>query len=946
MEKKIDTLLEIIGKSIKWVKETDSMKGAKGDSAYRKLMNFCRKLTRKKFALEGNPAAAMYGESQVGKSYLIGSLLSEQGKPFSITDVNGVIYNFIEKINPPGGGSESTSLVSRFSTKYKPINPKYPIKARLLLPADLVLMLCDSFYNDIKASYDKMLQREDIDNAAKELKNKWQGRSIQQSIFTEIDVLNIQEYFKDNFSTKAGNISDYFFEEISLLINKAQPSEWKEIFALLWNRNNDFTDLFSALIGEYQKLDFTDTLYLPIDAVLSEHTTLLDVICLKEIYERTKSDYKADTDVLYIENNREKEVQSFSKSYLCALSAELVFSLPETLLQNKLFLNETDLLDLPGIRARKTVPEDKINQTEIPDLLIRGKVAYLFNKYVEAEKINILLFCAKHEQASQRAMPELLNNYINKIIGETPESRENYIKDTELPPLFIVSTFFNMNMAFDPLHDKKDDASSLKYRWEQRFERTLAKEMLNTEIYKWFENWTVSQPSFQNIFLLRDFIYSESKSNLFRGFIETKEEKEEVPTPAYPNFRKDLKQSFIECDFVKSHFKNPENSWNRAASINEDGTKLIIDKLTIVANKINPARIKKIEQECVGITQNVLNLLNDYYNSPDKADSLLKAIRTAGTIQAKLATAFGKNPHFFGTMMREFMLNNSKVHKLYMDKINDIERRNVINMDKYNGHRLNTPELNPNDSFETNLERLCVRYEMRTLEECRDFFENKEGIDLNELFYGNAERVKNFSQVLADSLETYWFEQYMPENQQNLANIFSEEGLQSIQEMLRRLFKSLQISKIIADRIRGYVDGYRNIEEVYEMIADISTEIVNKFINSVGLEYYDVSNFNDLEKARENIKGTLVWEHDDLQFEQNNSEEVAGLITDMGNLAALLNQNPLPTKAKRLPNYRSYIIWSDLLKAGFVIANGVPNYDVYANERLRIIKEECEAING
>ena len=57
----------------------------------------------------------------------------------------------------------------------------------------------------------------------------------------------------------------------------------------------------------------------------------------------------------------------------------------------------------------------------------------------------------------------------------------------------------------------------------------------------------------------------------------------------------------------------------------------------------------------------------------------------------------------------------------------------------------------------------------------------------------------------------------------------------------------------------------------------------------------------------------------------------------------LLNQNPLPKeKLKMLPNYRNYIMWRDLLKAGFVTASGVPNYDPIANDKLGSIISECE----
>ena len=48
----INTQLYIIEKATKWVKETDSMKGAKGENAYRNLVNYRRKLNKKKFAFE------------------------------------------------------------------------------------------------------------------------------------------------------------------------------------------------------------------------------------------------------------------------------------------------------------------------------------------------------------------------------------------------------------------------------------------------------------------------------------------------------------------------------------------------------------------------------------------------------------------------------------------------------------------------------------------------------------------------------------------------------------------------------------------------------------------------------------------------------------------------------------------------------------------------------
>jgi len=949
MEKNIATQLTIIDNAIKWVNETDSMRGSKGDNAYRQLISFRRTLKKKKYAIEGNPAAAIYGASQMGKSYLVSNLLAEKGNPFTVIDGNDKNYVFLDEINPEGKGREATSLVTRFSTNYIWSNPEFPVKAKLLSPSDLILVICDSYFNDIKSKIDNSLSSQIIDEKVKELSSKFESSSFHQDLLDEDHLIDIYEYFQTNFSTKASSIiHSTFFKKISTIISKTKASDWREIFPILWNNNEKLTRLFSDLLTFYKKLDFSIEVYVPIEALLRINGTILDVARLSELYGQTivtEQNYVPETKALIIKNGIETIIPSFSKSFLCALTAELTFCLPKELEDNKSFLKNTDLLDFPGARNRLGIHEDELTDENIPHMLLRGKVAFLFNKYSSSEKINILLFCQNNAKVEvQNIVPDLINNWIGDMIGKTPEERNTFITTSKVPPLFVISTMFNVDLQFDFNNDKENNIDARNNRWKGRF-ITVFNEIFGAK--KWLNEWTTDKPNFQNIYLLRDFRFSsDTESNLFKGYNQNKKELEEIYHDEYLNFRKDLRKSFFEYEFVKQHFEDPTNSWDRASSINEDGTQLIIDNLTIAANNINDARIDKTSRELQSSLQELHLFLKDYYNSPDKADSLLKAVKTAGNIQANLDISFGRNPYFFGSMMRELMLNSSDVYNLYLVKSRDIEFRDVVNMGKYSGIRLQVPSLDPNVDFNTNLELLRIQYAKRTIQECQEFFENELGIDLNELFYGNKERVKSFSEVLAKELETYWLKDYMAKGKQNLAGLISLEDLNEIQDMLRRLYDKLNVTEIIAQRIRQYVDGYRNIEDVYEMIADISAEIINKFINSVGLDYYTESNFNDLQKVNENKNiGGLSWEHNDLLFENNNKTEVAELITQMANLPELLNQNPLPKeKIKLLPNYRNYIIWYDLLKAGFVTASGVPNYDPIANDKLGVIIEATEKI--
>lgn len=943
MEKNIQQQLGIIEKSNTWINTL--LEGNKAKEAYSSMVNCRRKLNKKKFALEGNPAAALYGESQVGKSYLISSLLSEEGNPFSIIGENNVMHNFIEEINPPGGGSESTSLVSRFSVNYKPANHKFPVKAILLSPADLVLVLCDSFYNDINLKISQnihFLSTDEINAEVFHLKERLKVRTVQQKFFSEDDVLDMQDYFAEYFQKADKVIDSKFFEEVSLLISKSTPSEWKDIFSLLWNKNDVFTSLLGKLIEEYQKLDFSNEVYLPIESVLYAYGTLLDVKRLREIYsepDKIEPNYTPNTQLYLPKTNQELD---FEKSYLCALTAELVFSQSETLLNSKPFLKETDLLDFPGARSRMEKPLEVIENKAIPDLLLRGKVAYLFNKYSDAEKINILIFCSKHEQTAQRIMPRLLNNWLNKVVGDTAEKREAFISKSKISPLFVISTFFNINLAYNPLQDKSDGTGTpLSNRWLQRFTTTLEKEYFEKVTYSWFENWTKSQPDFQNIFLLRDFEKSETPSNLFKGFNANKRELEEVPTPQYPKFRQDLRKSFLDYDFVKCHFANPAESWDEAANINKDGTILIIDKLTIAANHINLARIDKMRDELTEISKTILAELLKHFHSNDKDEELQKAKDTAGDIQFKLATAFSADKiKNYGQLMKELMLDESSVLELFRKKVDALEHRDIVNMDIYSTYRIEVPVEN-DDTVEKYFERLCVRYEKTTEERKEEFRAELEAnqIDLDELIKGNSHLIKNNAQQLAEALLEYWFEYIALNDKHIIQQILAQDvSLENIKGMFQKLFKKLSISKRIAEKIRRYVDGHNKTDLPYEIVADISAELLNKCINTVGFEYLDESEINDLRQANEQNNLGLILDLN-INPTENSVEE---LFTRIENWTDIIQTQP--EEMKSLPSYRNYLAWSNLLKVGFVSVCDIPNYDVTANANLGKVIDECLTI--
>ena len=943
MEQKIQQQLGIIEKSNAWIKS--SLEGEKQKNAYHNMGNCRRKLKKKKFALEGNPAAAMFGESQAGKSYLVSALLSETGKPFKILDGKGNEFDFKNQINPRGNEMESTSVVTRFSTKYKWINQDYPIIAKLLSPTDLIMVICEAYYNNLKVN--ESLSFDELKEKISSFECIYTNKPECQNLIIEDDVFDIEEYFNDNFSKLVyNNIKDAnFFEKIAALVTKIAPEEWKEVFSLFWNFNPQLTKLFDDLIRQYKQLNFADTVYLPIDAVLRDKGTLLDVSRLDEIYDSFKgqeTEYSAKTAVFYKDRNGSEKTVEFSKPYLCALTAELIFVLPETIKNDKQFLAQTDLLDFPGTRRFENESGDNISNSSLTVLLRRGRVDYLFNKYSNNERINTLLFCQNHKQSNQSVMPEKINRWIGNMMGKTPAEREEF--KSPISPLFVISTWFNKDLEFDFNNDKPDKIQSLNERWNQRFSKTLEKEIFKVDTYPWLIEWKVSNPNFQNIYLLRDFDKSsETNSQIYKGFNQYNEEKEEIKPDIYPSFREDLRKSFIEYPFVKRHFANPAKSWDEAAGMNKDGTKLIIDKLTIAANNINGARREKTLAELNEISQTILAELLKYFYSNDKDEELLKAKSTAGDIQKKLDAAFRADGiKRYGQLMKEFMLDESSVHKLYREKIDDIEHRDVVNMDIYSMYRIQVPVVD-NDTADAYFERLCAHYEKTTEEQKQQFRAEleAEGIDLEELIRGNSDLIKNNAQQLAEALLEYWFAYVTLNDKHAIQQILAANNspaLQDIMDMFQKLFKKLNIAKKIAEKIRRYVDGHSKTDLPYEIVADISAELLNKCINTVGFEYFDESEINDLQQANE--KNSLGLALD--QSTNPTEKSVEDLFTKIENWTDIIQSKP--EEMKSLPSYRNYLAWYNRLKVGFVSVCDIPNYDVAANEKLGCIIKECEAI--
>ena len=922
----INRQMSLLEEGINWVKT--NLKGERQRAAYDELVAQRIRLKKIKLAIDENPAAVLYGESQQGKSYLVSSLLSTPNSAFSVIDKKlDKQYDFITEINPIGHGAEATSVVTRFTTKLASPFLDFPIKIKLLSITDIVLMICDTYYEDVK-SYDNQLKESDIRTVLDDLKKRIELKNeVSPILVSEDDILIMYDYFNKHFKSKAFYIIDAdYFKTVSLLIEKSDFTDWGDIFSILWNNNSELSCLFRNIINHYKLINFVPEVYVKYEAILREGGAILDVTRLKKLYDDS-SQKTIETSYLIA---GQQQTNFLPSSYLCALTSEVVLPLPEDLQKTKTFLKTSDVLDFPGARAHLSLMEEQITSNYVPQMLLRGKVAYLFNKYSDNLMINTLLFCHSKQQAGPRFMPELLRGWVESFVGSTPSERTKFMEKAKIAPLFVIGTMFNLDLKKDQ-NDTK--SSNLNTRWEQRFEKVYKKELFGEDC-QWLELWTEST-SFKNCYLLRDFYYSsQEENNIFRGWTKKgNPEQEEVIPADYPDFKLDLKQSFLAYPFVQNHFANPEEAWNEASTLNKDGSEYILLNLTEAADNINDARKDKFKRDLEKIQKFILQELQKYYHGDSSDDNLIKARQRAGEAQAALDIAFGRDPYFFGKMMQDLVLKERNIYNVFHQEFQKTTLQEKKDLSKYVYVRMKAVGLSPKNDFGENLAILAKAYEM-TPEDCQQYFENR-GLDLQELFSGTDDGMKNISQSLAELLESYLFNDWLRETQyESLSQLLDKITLESILDMFQILYNKLGMTQYIAHAIRQYVDKFgTNVDEIQEMIADMCAEILNKFISSVGYNYLSNDEKNALKEANNQKKLGLLFMEDEIKEETISPTMIATIFEAMDDLENLKN-NLDRDRLKYIPGVVSSKTWNELLKIGFIYTQDIPNYDVIANQKL------------
>lgn len=904
-------------------------------------------------ALHTNPAAAIFGESQVGKSYLVSNLLKNASDNFCVKYPGMGEVDFISELNPLGGGAESTSLITRFTVRpSKSPDPSFPIKAGVFSPSDMALIIADSFYSDIKNHQFPSMEQLEAEVAA--IMEKYGSMNPVQNYLTAEDICEMSLYLQpERFPISSHWLgmlhSSGYFKRLATVIANVAPSAWKDVFSVLWNHNPILSDIFSRQVRLLHELDFARSVFIDIDPLRNATGTILSVDRIREFFGLTTTEDGKKVNTAEVPEMRvwtPAGVRTVKKSEFTSVTAEVVLEVPDDVAAEKSFLNNLDILDFPGARTRENTDEKEINADRACNMVLRGRVAYLFNKYSRSYLITSLLFCYHDEQSNVKTLSELLRNWIGDMVGHTPQERANSLTGADVPPLFIVGTKFNNDLERNNKSEKADaDEEQLQRtavnRWANRFDKFLLDIVDGRDPRNWYNDWTPGK-AFDNLYLLRDYSFSDK---VFDGYLETGAESavKELHKP----FLQRLRDTFLAYPAVQTHFHDPEKAWDMAATPGNDGSQYIIDNLVKASKVAIGQRNRRFSSLVLDNFKTMFETLGSFYHDDDASSRIIATLRDAGRLSLIFDTLFSSRPHFFPELLSALLISEDKLHDKVLDVATEMKLLKDTDITPLLAIRKRAG-IDSSRSDAENIRRLLSVYHLPDVHSIEDFLQ-REGFTIDDVLHPSS--AKNLTQILVEEMERYWLHNNI--NTTNLERFkeygLSDADLEALVGSLRALYvNKLGIGQLIMKRLRRYITTPDRLDDMADLIADLTAETFNKFVNSFGAAFFPESLTAEVEAtaAKENIllaDDEDSGEYDRCEFNERKSLECIGKVFNTFEKVDDVLNNPEEHTGslEYFSNYTSFRSWTDNMMRGFLASCDIPKYDIARNESLRAMLVEA-----
>ncbi len=636
-------LAEHAANAAQWVNDNPDVVRSERDGLEAVLRRTGRMFRQCEVAARRKMCAGVFGPSQAGKSYLI-SALARDANGKLLADFAGQDINFISEINPEGG-KESTGLVTRFTmTKGDPTPEGFPVRLRLLTETDLVKIVSNTYYADC--------EHKDVPNTAailstlEELEGHFsQGgaKTVPPQAVCLDEWEDLREYLIKDFSAKprVQELERSFWARAVALGPYLDFAQRLKLYAVLWDGVEAFTELLKTLVGALMQLGNPTEAFASLDALIPRNNSIIDVAMLKDFDENGEQQGPPPPLTLVTKANIRAELP---RSVVTALTAELTIVMRE---KPDDYFEHTDLLDFPGYRSRYKINDLRSELTKPNmtwELFLRGKVAYLFQRYCAERELTSMLLCIGPSNQDVQDLPSVINDWVLSTHGESPDKRRGK----------PVSLFFILT-KFDLEFEDKDGAESVKNRWDNRLHASL----LNFfgRQYDWPRIWD-GEKSFNNMFLLRN------PNFRFKAILTYDEQGQEVGVRESERpFVQALEEAFMQSELVAKHFVNPRQAWDAAMSLNDGGIGRIREQLRPLCNP--DLKRQQLTANIKEYSERLATRLKPFWKSDDREEERRKKelfFQQIATVLANLAAT-----QLLGEFVHNLMVEDHDLYDLYFE---------------------------------------------------------------------------------------------------------------------------------------------------------------------------------------------------------------------------------------------------------------------------------------
>ncbi|WP_312199368.1 putative virulence factor [Kosakonia cowanii] len=605
------------GEAIEWINAVRQDAPRLNTEADRLTINLRRsrnKARRLALAAAKPMTIGFFGLSQAGKSYLISALAAgENGK--LETRLGGKQLDFLTHINPPGGGKEATGLVTRFSRRQVGGDERWPVTLQLFSEIEMGKILANAFIHDFnQEKFDWQYDEGRINDLLASLTKR--RRPTRVAGISEDDVVSLWDYLSRHAEKSQSRLALHYWPQAITLAPWLTPEDRGQLFSVLWGEVAELTEAYIRFAQTLHRLGGAQEVWAPLSTLVSEENGLLvqrDSIMNVDMLERLNKETDIRIEVCPVVEGQAAAPVTLSLAELTALTVEL--HIPLVASTREPLFETVDLLDFPGYRGRLGVESmddirRAVNSEEsnpLAQLILRGKVAYLFERYTENQEMNVLVVCtASTKQSDVKEVGGVLDEWIRYTQGADAEARGR-----RLPGLIWALTMFDLRIS----QGLSQEEAILRQSWGLGGMIKMAMTERFGQ-YKWMQEWQRGQ-AFNNTFLVR-------KPRQQTPFIRISDGNEAAFSEENLPQLQLMRKTFLEDEAVNRYVASPDEAWDAMLELNDGGMRRMADYLSTVARP--EVKLERIAEQLQEIRDELIEGgLGNWYQPDGEEDAAKKA---------------------------------------------------------------------------------------------------------------------------------------------------------------------------------------------------------------------------------------------------------------------------------------------------------------------------------